>query len=128
MVATLVHNNSANVMTSFPPGQLLVGWELPLTPEQGAKSNNLMAEQHTENLCNNRTLEIEALNKVAQKNTLTDAQWNPGQMVWLKAKNLSLPYGTIKLALRQHGPFKITKVISPVAYQLELPCQWCYQP
>ena len=72
-VATLVHNNSANAMTGFPPSQLLVGWEPPLTPEQGTKSNNLMAEQHAENLQNNRTLAIEALNKVAQKNSLTDA-------------------------------------------------------
>ena len=33
-----------------------------------------MAEQHAENLRNNMTLAIEALNKVAQKNTPTDAQ------------------------------------------------------
>jgi hypothetical protein len=93
-----VHNNSANATTGFPPSQLLVGWEPPLTPEQGTKSNNLTAEQHVEHLHNNRTLAIEALNKVAQKNTPTDAQWDPGQMVWFEAKNLSLPYGTIKLA------------------------------
>ena len=80
-VATLVYNNSANATTSFPLHQLLIAWEPPLTPEQGTKSNKLMAEQHAENLQNNRTLAIEALNKVAQKNTPTDAQWNPGQMV-----------------------------------------------
>ena len=45
-----VHNNSGNTTTGFPPSQLLVGWEPPLTPEQGEKSNNLMAEQHAENL------------------------------------------------------------------------------
>ena len=49
-------------------------------------------------------------------------------MVWLEAKNLSLPYGTIKLAPRRHGPFKITKVISPVVYQLELPHPWSIHP
>ena len=73
-VATLVHDNSVNATTGFPPSQLLVGWELQLTLEQGTKSNNLMAEQHAENLQNNRTLAIQALNKVAQKSTLTDAQ------------------------------------------------------
>ena len=71
-VATLVHNNLANATTGFPLSQLLVGWEPPLTPEQGMKSNNLTAEQHTENQQNNRTLAIEALNKVAQKSTLMD--------------------------------------------------------
>ena len=70
---TLVHNNLVNTTTGFPPSQLLIGWELPLTLEQGKKSNNLMAEQHAENLQNNRTLAIEALNKVAQKNTQIDA-------------------------------------------------------
>jgi hypothetical protein len=64
-VATLVHNNLVNATISFPPSQLLVGWEPPLTPEQGTKSNNLMAGQHAENLQNNRALAIEALNKVA---------------------------------------------------------------
>ena len=49
-------------------------------------------------------------------------------MVWLKAKNLSLPYGTIKQAPQQHGPFKIIKVISLVVYQLELPHQWNIHP
>jgi hypothetical protein len=72
-VATLVHNNSANATTGFPLSQLLIGWELPLTLEQVTKSNNLTAEQHAENLRNNRSLAIKAPNKVAQKNTLTDA-------------------------------------------------------
>jgi hypothetical protein len=66
-VATLVHNNSANATTGFPPSQLLIGWEPLLTPEQGMKLNNLTPEQHVENLWNNRTLAIEALNKVAQR-------------------------------------------------------------
>jgi hypothetical protein len=127
-VATQVHNNLANATTSFPPSQLLVGWEHPLTSEQGMMSNNLTAEQHMENLQNNRTLTIEALNKVAQKNTPTDTWWKQGQMVWLEAKNLSLPYGTIKLAPRWHRPFKITRISSPVAYQLKLPHQWSIHP
>ena len=51
-----------------------------------------------------------------------------GQKVWLEAKNLALPYGTIKLAPRCYGPFKITKVISLVTYRLELPFQWMIHP
>jgi hypothetical protein len=49
-------------------------------------------------------------------------------MVWLEAKNLALPYGTVKLAPRRHGPFCISKIISPVAYQLALPLQWNIHP
>ena len=51
-----------------------------------------------------------------------------GQKVWLEAKNLPLPHSTIKLAPRRHGLFQITRVISPVAYQLKLPHQWNIHP
>ena len=44
--------------------------------------------------------------------------------MWLKAKNLALPYTSAKLAPKCHRPFRITKEISPVAYQLELPRAW----
>jgi len=43
-------------------------------------------------------------------------------------KNLAFPYGTIKLAPRWHGPFKIEKVMSPVVYKLCLPPQWNIHP
>jgi len=44
--------------------------------------------------------------------------------VWLEASHLKLPYHTPKLAPRCQGPFRISKVISPVAYQLTLPLSW----
>ena len=48
-------------------------------------------------------------------------QFTPGDQVWLKAKHLKLPYQVPKLAPKHHGPFIITKRVSPVAYQLQLP-------
>src|SRR5579863_8929208 len=57
-----------------------------------------------------------------------ETRWKVGQKVWLEAKNLPLPHGTIKLAPKRHGPFQITQVISPVAYQLKLPYQWNIHP
>src|SRR5579863_2027619 len=57
-----------------------------------------------------------------------ETRWKVGQKVWLEAKNLPLPHGTIKLAPKRHGPFQITRVISPVAYQLQLPHQWNIHP
>jgi len=49
-VATLVHNNSANATTGFVPSQLLIGWEPPLTKEQGTCTNNQTVEQQAEDL------------------------------------------------------------------------------
>ena len=47
-----------------------------------------------------------------------------GEQVWLEGTNLRLSHPTTKLAPRQYGPFTITKIISPVVYQLELPGHW----
>src|SRR5579863_5115658 len=69
-----------------------------------------------------------ALNKTANSLGTPETRWKVGQRVWLEAKNLPLPHGTIKLAPKCHGPFQITRVISPVAYQLELPHQWNIHP
>jgi hypothetical protein len=47
-----------------------------------------------------------------------------GQRVWLEVKNLATTHPTVKLAPKRYGPFQISKVISPVVYQLTLPAQW----
>ena len=67
----------------------------------------------------------EAINK---KSVTPTAKWLEEQQVWLEAKNIALTYGSSKLAPRCHGPFKITHVISPVAYELKLPKHWKIHP
>jgi hypothetical protein len=47
-----------------------------------------------------------------------------GAQVWLEGKNLKLPYQSTKLVPKRYGPFTITKEVSPVTYQLELPQAW----
>jgi hypothetical protein len=53
-----------------------------------------------------------------------EAQYTMGVQVWLKGKNLKLPYQLTKLVPKRYGPFKIIKEVSPVAYQLNLPVTW----
>jgi len=69
-----------------------------------------------------------ALNTAANSKTPSGNMFKHGQKVWLKAKNLALPYGSVKLAPRHHGPFLITQVMSPVTYKLALPHQWTIHP
>jgi hypothetical protein len=69
-----------------------------------------------------RAQAIEAINHTACQ--MPPPQFQTGQEVWLEAKNLQLPFQTPKLAPKQHGPFCITKQISPVVYQLQLPDAW----
>ena len=47
-----------------------------------------------------------------------------GQRVWLEATNLKTTHPTAKLRAKQYGPFMITRAISHVTYQLDLPPQW----
>jgi hypothetical protein len=87
-----------------------------------------MAEEYLSNIQQNQLLAIHALNKVAYKTEVLASTWKIGQLVWLEGRNLPLPYGTVKLALQWHSPFKITKIISPLAIRLKLPAQWSIHP
>jgi Chromo (CHRromatin Organisation MOdifier) domain len=127
-MATAIHNNSRNSTTGFAANELLIGWEPPLTSEQCSESKNQMAKEFLSNMQRNRLLAIHALNKVAFKTGTPTLTWKMGQLVWLKGKNPPLPYGMAKLTPRRHGPFKVTKIVSPVAVQLELLAQWSIHP
>ncbi len=127
-LATLVHNNSQNATIRTSPNQLLIGLEPPTTPSQVEGASNPLAEQRVRQLRERRVLATQALNRAANNHAPTEPHWKKGQEVWLEAKNLSLPYGSIKLAPRRHGPFRIEEAVSPVAYRLRLPLQWMIHP
>jgi len=47
-----------------------------------------------------------------------------GEKVWLEGKNLRTLHPTMKLRPRRFSPFKVTKVLGPTMYQLDLPPMW----
>ena len=47
-----------------------------------------------------------------------------GDKAWLEGRNLKSDRPSIKLVAKRYGPFKITKVLSPITYQLQLPLSW----
>ena len=51
-------------------------------------------------------------------------EFKMGDKVWLEGRNLKSDQPSIKLAAKRYGPFKITKVLSPITYQLQLPLSW----
>ena len=71
---------------------------------------------------------MKMLNTAANSKSPLTNVFKHGQKVWLKAKNLALPYGLVKLAPRCHGPFSIMQVMSLVTYKLALPHQWTIHP
>src|SRR5216683_474169 len=127
-LATLVHNNARNLTTGLTPNLLLNGLEPAVTPSQTSHSNNPVARLRVDQLRQRRKQATAALNNVANSKTPALDIFKSRQKVWLEAKNLALPYGSVKLAPRRHGPFSITQVISPVTYKLALPHQWTIHP
>ena len=47
-----------------------------------------------------------------------------GVTAGIVTKNLNTTHPTTKLRPLRYGPLRVTEVISPVAYRLELPHQW----
>ena len=47
-----------------------------------------------------------------------------GDYVWLDGHNIKTYHPTAKLVPKRHSPFKITRVLSTIMYQLELPIKW----
>src|SRR5712672_637440 len=123
-VATAVHNDHVNSTLGVAPSEVLLGYRPTLAPNQNALTNNQTAEQRLEILHQRRAQAIAAINKVANRDMAPDGKFKEGDQVWLEATNLKLPYHTPKLAPRRQGPFRVNKVVSPVAYQLALPQSW----
>src|SRR6201999_1143597 len=71
---------------------------------------------------------IDAINQLANNKGAPTPRFQKGDKVWLEARNLKLPYGTPKLLPRRYGPFKISEIVSPVAYRLALPPRWNIHP
>ena len=127
-LTTLVHNNTQNVTTNLIPNQLLNSLEPTITPNQSAGTNNPTAELWVNQLRQQRVQATKALNTAANGKSPLMNMFKHRQKVWLKAKNLALPYGSVKLAPRHHSPFPIAQVMSPVMYKLMLPHQWTIHP
>ena len=54
-----------------------------------------------------------------------DVTFEEGQHVYISSEHIALPKGySCKLALKWLGPFRVERVISPVAFQIELPIQY----
>jgi len=123
-VASAVHNDHVNSTLGVTPIEVLLGYRPTLHPDQKVATNNQTAEQRLEALHQKRAQAIAAINKVANQGPTPEGKFKEGDQVWLEASNLKLPYHTPKLAPRRQGPFRVNKVISPVAYRLTLPLSW----
>src|SRR5260221_6160707 len=112
-IATAVHNNRRNTTTGLSPNQILLSYETTLILSSFNETNNQTALEQTERMARSRAQAIEAINRARRDENIPPSQFKVNDQVWLDAKNLCLPYQTIKLAPKRNGPFRITKPIPP---------------
>ena len=121
-IMTFVHKHWPNTTTKCSPHKLLLGYCPSTVEEPTSITNNEVVEERHRLIKEHREVALNALNEVAQ--ATPTSQYKVGEWVWLEAKHLALPYASMKLAPKHHGPFQITKEISPMAYELVLPRAW----
>ena len=127
-ILEFAHNSKTHSGRNHTPFELMYGIKPHGIPTILEESNIESTEQRIETLDNARREAI-AAHKLAmeimqQRIKARTKPFTLGQKVWLEAKNLKLPFQSRKIAPKQIGPFKITKTLSPLTYQLELPETW----
>ena len=123
--AEFTHNHHPHSVTNQLPFFLMMGYEpyaLPMVlPETQLPAVETCLQQLSA-ACN----EALAAHKLARQimASCTHQRFTPfskGDKVWLEAKTLKQHIINPKFAPKREGPFTITKVLSPVVYQLHLP-------
>ena len=139
MLAEFVANNAVNVATGYSPFYLNAG-DHPLVPSAlmhgGGVSSGVEAVQTMVDRMKTALEEAQANLSVAQtraqayvNKSRREETYEVGDEVVLTTRHIPVSqHLPAKLRRRWVGPFKIAKVISPVAYGLDLPPAWRVHP
>jgi hypothetical protein len=115
-----------NETTKQSPFNLLIGGLLashyPMTEERMTENDRM------DRIHEMRSRAQEAISKaqdvMRSKKGTNYKPYQEQDRVWLEATNLKTTHPTAKLAPKRYGPFTITKRVSDVVFQIELPPQW----
>ncbi len=125
--AEFSYNNTIQQSTKQSPFFSNYGFNPKFSPEIPSFDNPNNAEKRVIDIENNIKLLKENLNnakktykKYADKRRLNAPNFEVGQQVWLY-KGLNVRNSKKKLADQMMGPFTITKKVSPLAFELDLP-------
>jgi transposase InsO family protein len=126
--AEYAHNSLPSSATGLSPFQGCLGYQPPLFSSQEPASRVPSVQAFVGRckrtwrrvrsaLCRSRARMCIAANRRRVKSP----RYHCGQKVWLSTHNLPLQSVSRKLAPRFVGPFRVSKVISPVSVKLKLP-------
>uniref|UniRef100_A0A3Q2VPW7 Integrase catalytic domain-containing protein n=1 Tax=Haplochromis burtoni TaxID=8153 RepID=A0A3Q2VPW7_HAPBU len=129
------HNSLTSSATGLSPFEASLGYQPPLFPEDELGLAVPSARHHLRR-CQRVWLRArQALLRTKEQHTRhanrrrTPApDYQPGQKVWLAAKNIPLHVSSRKLAPRFIGPYEVDAVVNPAAVRLKLPTSWRIHP
>ena len=127
-LAEFTFNNSTNVSTGFTPFYANSGYhprfEVLTSPESRVPAIEERLEQLSialEQLKVNLTKAQSDQERFANKHRKRPPPLQPGDLVWLDARNIVTSRPSRKLDVKRLGPFEILKKINEVSYELNLP-------
>ncbi|CCO37137.1 Retrotransposable element Tf2 155 kDa protein type 2 [Rhizoctonia solani AG-1 IB] len=123
-LAEFAYNNAKHSATQKSPFQLLFGRNPVMNPSEAridVPEADDMADRMT-----NKWKEAEAALRISKERMKgpdkpTPLSFTEGERVWLDGRNVNLKTKSPKLDHRRLGPFKVTRKLSELAYELELP-------
>ena len=129
-LAEFAHNSWHNESTGQSPFELLMGY-MPRAEWTPSASPIPQVTLRLEQITEARTKARNAMIKAQQgweRRKRNPPVFQDGDQVWLDGRNIKMYHPTAKLAPKRHGPFNVTRVLSPITYELSLPTQWKLHP
>jgi hypothetical protein len=127
-LAEFSHNNRIQASTRQTPFMLNFGRHPRMGVEPNRVSKNESVETFLRRMEASRKEAEAALHQAAEdmaryydQHRKEAIQYKVGDMVWLDSKNINTDRPAKKLDYKSFGPFKVTKVVGPHAYKLQLP-------
>src|SRR5579863_7901627 len=124
-MAQFAINSRPSATTKHSPFEVLMGF-IPKGHQifRQSQAGRVMSHlDHISQLCQEVELNIKHTQELVIKQSKFKL-FSEGQKVWLDSTHLKTTHPVTKLHPKQYGPFTVTKKISHVTYQVDLPPSW----
>ena len=128
-LAEFAYNNHHHPSIGMSPFKANYGYDMLLTPEGEPRGKDtplrlaLLKKLHQR--CNMwLTQSQERQKKSYDKRRRTEEPLKEGEQVWISSRDLSTDRPSPKLEALRFGPFRVTEVMGPLTYRIQLPKHW----
>jgi hypothetical protein len=128
-MAEFTYNNHHHPSIGMSPFRANNGYDMTLTGEGPTRGRDIPLR-----LANLHCLQAQCQLWIAQAQERQRGTYNQrhentpplkeGDLVWISSQDLSTDRPSPKLEALQFGPFRVSKVMGPLTYRVEIPAQW----